>query len=76
MTNPTFLTAEGCQKLEDELQYLKDVRRPEIARAIHEAKMDGDVSENAGYEEATEFAELANARFQCLHQFAARLANA
>ena len=52
MANPTFLTAEGCQKLEDELQYLKDVRRPEIARAIHEAKMDGDVSENAGYEEA------------------------
>jgi transcription elongation factor GreA len=52
MANPTCLTAEGCQKLEDELQYLKDVRRPEIARAIHDAKMDGDVSENAGYEEA------------------------
>jgi transcription elongation factor GreA len=28
------------------------VRRPEVAKAIHEAKMDGDVSENAGYEEA------------------------
>lgn len=52
MANPTFLTAEGRQKLEDELHYLKTVRRPEVASAIHEAKMDGDVSENAGYEEA------------------------
>jgi len=53
MTQPeTFLTAEGFQKLEEELHYLKTVRRPEVAQAIHEAKMDGDVSENAGYDEA------------------------
>jgi len=48
----TFLTPEGYQKLEEELALLKNVRRPEVAAAIHEAKMDGDVSENAGYEEA------------------------
>jgi transcription elongation factor GreA len=48
----TFLTPEGYAKLEEELVYLKNVRRPEVAAAIHEAKMDGDVSENAGYEEA------------------------
>jgi transcription elongation factor GreA len=48
----TFLTPEGHQKLEKELDYLTTVRRAEIAAAIHEAKMDGDVSENAGYEEA------------------------
>lgn len=53
MTNQeTFLTPEGYEKLEEELDYLKTVRRPEVASAIHEAKMDGDVSENAGYEEA------------------------
>ena len=53
MTNQeTFLTPEGYQKLEEELALLKTVRRPEVAAAIHEAKMDGDVSENAGYEEA------------------------
>ena len=53
MTNQeTFLTPEGYQKLEEELDLLKNVRRPEVAAAIHEAKMDGDVSENAGYEEA------------------------
>jgi transcription elongation factor GreA len=53
MTNQeTFLTPEGYRKLEEELDLLKNVRRPEVAAAIHEAKMDGDVSENAGYEEA------------------------
>ena len=48
----TFLTPEGYEKLEEELEYLKTVRRPQVAHAIHEAKIDGDVSENAGYEEA------------------------
>jgi transcription elongation factor GreA len=48
----TLLTPEGYQKLEKELHHLTTVRRPEVARAIHEAKLDGDVSENAGYEEA------------------------
>jgi transcription elongation factor GreA len=53
MTNQEiFLTPEGYEKLEEELNYLKTVRRPEVAHAIHDAKMDGDVSENAGYEEA------------------------
>lgn len=53
MTNQqTYLTPEGYQKLAEELHYLITVRRAEIAKAIHEAKLDGDVMENAGYEEA------------------------
>jgi len=48
----TFLTPEGYRKLQEELDHLVTVRRVEIAAAIHDAKMDGDVSENAGYEEA------------------------
>ena len=52
MASENIQTPEGLQKLEEELQYLITVRRPEVARDIHEAKMDGDVSENAGYEEA------------------------
>jgi len=47
-----FLTAEGRRKLEEELEFLTTVRRVEVASAIREAKMDGDVMENAGYEEA------------------------
>ena len=47
-----FLTAEGRRKLEEELEYLITVRRPEIASQIQAAKAEGDISENAGYEEA------------------------
>jgi len=48
----TFLTPEGHRKLVEELEYLTTVGRTEIAKVIHEAKMDGDVMENAGYDEA------------------------
>jgi len=51
-SHSTYLTAEGITKLQEELEQLTYVRRPEIARQIAEAKADGDVSENAGYEEA------------------------
>jgi transcription elongation factor GreA len=51
-TEKTYLTADGIKKLQDELDYLLTVRRPEIARLIAEAKSDGDISENAGYDEA------------------------
>ena len=50
--NVTYLTADGRKKLQEELDHLVNVRRPEIARQIADAKSDGDVSENAGYEEA------------------------
>ena len=52
INHETYLTPEGRQNLEEELEHLIAVRRVEVARDIHEAKMDGDVSENAGYEEA------------------------
>lgn len=51
-SNPVYLTADGFRKLQEELDYLLNVRRPEIASLIAEAKADGDVAENAGYEEA------------------------
>jgi transcription elongation factor GreA len=49
---PTYLTAAGKRKLQDELQYLRTVRRAEVARNIQDAKEGGDITENAGYEEA------------------------
>jgi len=47
-----YLTEEGLLKLKERLDYLINVRRPEVARQIHDAKADGDISENAGYDEA------------------------
>jgi transcription elongation factor GreA len=49
---PTYLTAAGKDKLEKELQHLRTVRRPEVAERIHDAKEDGDITENAAYEVA------------------------
>jgi transcription elongation factor GreA len=49
---PTFLTAAGKRKLEEELDYLRTVRRPSVAAKIHEAKEGGDIMENAGYDAA------------------------
>ena len=49
---PIYLTLEGKQKLEEELDYLINVRRPEVAEAIRSAKEEGDLSENSAYDEA------------------------
>jgi transcription elongation factor GreA len=50
----TFVTAEGYEKLQAELEHLKTVRRREVAEQIRRAKEDGDISENAGYDSAKE----------------------
>ncbi|GAA3641341.1 transcription elongation factor GreA [Asaccharospora irregularis DSM 2635] len=47
-----LLTQEGYQKLEDELELLKVVRRKEVAERIKVAISFGDLSENAEYDEA------------------------
>ena len=47
-----LLTKEGYKKLEEELKYLKTVKRKEIADRISHALSFGDLSENAEYEEA------------------------
>lgn len=49
-----FLTKESFEKLQAELNYLKNVKRKEIIRKIKEAKEFGDLSENAAYKEARE----------------------
>ncbi len=47
-----ILTAEGLHKLEEELEYLKVVKRKEIAERIKQAKDFGDLMENSEYEDA------------------------
>ncbi len=51
-SKPTFVTAEGLQKLKDELEYLKVTKRKEVAEAIKVARGFGDLSENSEYDEA------------------------
>ncbi len=49
---PVYLTEDGLEKLKEELAYLTGTRRREVAQMIAEAKAEGDISENAGYDEA------------------------
>jgi transcription elongation factor GreA len=48
------MTASGLQRLQDELKRLKNVDRPDVIRAIAEAREHGDLSENAEYHAAKE----------------------
>jgi transcription elongation factor GreA len=48
----SFLTREGYQKLQEELDFLRTVKRQEIANRLHEAMEGGELIENAEYEAA------------------------
>lgn len=49
-----YLTREGYEKLSKELDCLKNLKRREISKAIGEARLLGDLSENAEYDSAKE----------------------
>ena len=46
---PIYLTAEGAEKLRQELDRLVNVKRPALAKRLHDAIQQGDLSENADY---------------------------
>lgn len=52
MSNKVYLTNEGFLEIEEELNYLKDVKRPEVIKALKDARALGDLSENADYDAA------------------------
>ena len=52
MANETLITQEGLQKLKDELNELKSVRRIKVSKRIQEAIALGDLSENSEYDDA------------------------
>jgi transcription elongation factor GreA len=54
MSEKVPMTAPGFARLEEELRHLKNVARPEVIRAIAEAREHGDLSENAEYHAARE----------------------
>lgn len=49
-----YMTREGYKKKMEEIAYLENVKRPEISRAIAEARDKGDLSENSEYDAAKE----------------------
>lgn len=65
---PVFLTPEGRDKIEKELEFLITVKRPEVAEAIHSAKEEGDISENSAYDAAKEQQAFVEGRIMQLEQ--------
>ena len=66
------MTAEGSARLEVELKHLRQVERPDIIRAIAEAREHGDLSENAEYHAARERQSFIEGRIGELEEKIAR----
>lgn len=58
------MTVQGADALREELNYLKTVRRPEIVKAIADAREHGDLKENAEYHAAREEQGFCEGRIQ------------
>ena len=63
---PTYLSRDGLEKLRAELEEMVSVKRPEVAKRIHDAKEHGDLSENAEYEDAKNEQAFVEGRIQTL----------
>ena len=59
-----FLTKEGFQKLQDELEHLRTVKRQEVADRLHQAMEGGELIENAEYEAAKNEQAFVEGRIQ------------
>ena len=54
MSNVSYYTPEGLQKLKDELAHLEQVERPRVSQEIADSRDKGELSENAEYHAAKE----------------------
>ena len=59
-----FLTKEGFQKLQEELDHLRTTKRMEVASRLHEAMEGGELIENAEYEAAKNEQAFVEGRIQ------------
>lgn len=64
MTDKVPMTLLGHMRLESELKHLKSTERPDVIRAIAEAREHGDLSENAEYTAARERQSFIEGRIQ------------
>jgi len=68
MSEGTFLTRDGCDRLKGELKILKTVKRKEIANALEKARQMGDLSENAEYDSAKQSQAINEKRIRELEE--------
>ena len=63
-----ILTEEGLKQLQDEVKYLSDVKREEVAERIKSAREFGDISENSEYDDAKNDQALLEHRISTLQE--------
>ena len=73
MSQEIYLTKDGFAKLQQELERLKNFERIKISRAIGEARLMGDISENAEYDSAKDAQAHCEARISELEEKLARV---
>jgi transcription elongation factor GreA len=61
---PSYLTRQGYEKLQDELDYLRTIKRHEVADRLHEAMEGGELIEDAEYEAAKNEQAFVEGRIQ------------
>jgi transcription elongation factor GreA len=71
-TQDIYLTREGYERLREELEFLKNVRRREISKDLEKARSFGDIGENAEYDAAKEAQALNEKRIAELEEKLAR----
>lgn len=64
MAEKVYVTSDGYKKLKDELKFLLDEKRPQLATKIKEAREMGDILENLPYDQAIEEQGLTEARIK------------
>ena len=65
---PSYLTAEGAERLKQELEHLKGPAREDLAKRLRHAIQQGDLSENADYSAAKEEQGFLEGRIQELER--------
>jgi transcription elongation factor GreA len=68
MAKDVILTPEGLDKLNEELEYLQNDKRREVAERIKEAREFGDISENSEYDDAKNEQAMLEARIAALEE--------
>ncbi|HET8757773.1 MAG TPA: transcription elongation factor GreA [Solirubrobacteraceae bacterium] len=66
MQKDVILTPEGLEKLKQEIEYLSNEKRREVAERIKEAREFGDISENSEYDDAKNEQAMLEARIASL----------
>ena len=68
MPKDVILTQEGLEKLQEELQFLSNDKRREVAERIKEAREFGDIAENSEYDDAKNEQAMLEARIAQLQE--------